>query len=212
MEQLLDTVDVRVLGCLIEKDLATPEYYPMTLNALVNACNQKSNRDPVVNFDEELVDRGLESLRARGLVSVLTGGGNRVPKYGHRIGERLNLGRRELALLCELMVRGPQTPGELRGNAARMHRFSDPEEVEACLRALSEHPTGPLAVQMSRQPGRKEARYGHLLAGQPDEGTPVTAQRVTEPGGALEARLSTLEQEVQRLSEELRSLRESLGA
>src|SRR5688572_14580769 len=107
--ELLDPVEVRVLGCLMEKDLSAPEYYPMTLNALVNACNQKSNRNPVVSYEDDLVEEGIETLRAKGLVSVLTGGSNRVPKYSHRLGEKLNLGRRESAILCELMIRGPQT-------------------------------------------------------------------------------------------------------
>ena len=210
----LDSVDVRVLGCLIEKDLATPEYYPMTVNALLNACNQKSNRDPVVAFDEDVVQQGLDSLRARGLVSVLTGGGNRVPKYSHRIGERLNLGRRELALLCELMVRGPQTPGELRSNASRMHRFSDPEEVEACLRTMAEHTVVPLTTQLPRQPGRKEARHAHLLAGEPDVGGAVAEEFRGSAGaasGSLEQRVTALEEQVQQIAEELRNLRQMLG-
>lgn len=151
----LDAAEVRVLGCLVEKEITTPEYYPMTVNALVNACNQKSNREPVVAFDDELVEDTLASLREKRLVAVLTGGGNRVPKYSHRMQEQLNLGRRELALLCELMVRGPQTVGELRDRAGRMHRFSDAEEVEGCMRSLGEKEK-PLVTKLPRQTGMKE--------------------------------------------------------
>jgi len=136
----LDPVEGRILGCLIEKEITTPEYYPMTLNALVNACNQKSNRDPVVSFTEEDVAEGVDRLRHKQLVLTLTGGGNRVPKYGHRLQQTLNLGRRETALLCELLLRGPQTLGELKDRAGRMHRFTDTEEVERCLTSLSTRP------------------------------------------------------------------------
>lgn len=132
----LDAEEVRVLACLLEKEITTPEYYPLTLNALVNACNQRSNRDPVVVYDEDQVSAALDRLRHRGLSFILTGAGMRVPKFGHRFQEALNLGRRELALLCELMLRGPQTLGELRARAERMHAFSDLEEVEGCLRGL----------------------------------------------------------------------------
>ena len=140
----LDAVEARVLGCLIEKEITTPEYYPLTLNALINACNQKSNRDPVVTYEEDDVAEALDRLRQKQLITMLTGGGNRVPKYGHRLQERLNLGRREVALLCELLVRGPQTVGELKDRAGRMHRFTDSDEVERCLRALSERVSSPL--------------------------------------------------------------------
>ena len=201
--ETLDPVEVRVLGCLLEKDLATPEYYPMTLNALVNACNQKSNRNPVVAYDEDLVAEGIDTLRARGFISVLTGGSNRVPKYGHRMGEKLNLGRRESAILCELMLRGPQTPGELRSNTARMHKFSDVEEVEARLRDMER-----LVVELSRQPGRREARWAHLLSGEPaqtDESSPEPAR----PG--LESRLVALEAEVQELRNLMERIRSELG-
>lgn len=200
----LDQVELRVLGCLMEKDLATPEYYPMTLNALVNACNQKSNRNPVVAWDEELVAEGIETLRAKGLVSMLTGGSNRVPKYGHRFGEKLNLGRRESSILCELMIRGPQTPGELRSNTARMHRFADVEEVEARL-----HDMERLVVELPRQAGRREARWAHLLAGEPAIAED-SSQEVFRPG--LEQRVAALEAEVQELRTLMEKLRAELGA
>ncbi len=152
----LDAVEARVLGCLIEKEITTPEYYPLTLNALINACNQKSNRDPVVTYEEDDVAEALDRLRHKQLVMTLTGGGNRVPKYGHRLQERLNLGRREVALLCELLVRGPQTVGELRDRAGRMHRFTDSDEVERCLRALSERAEQPFVRVLPKLPGTKE--------------------------------------------------------
>src|SRR5580658_8282903 len=123
MDFSLDADEVRVLGALLEKEVTTPEYYPLSLNALLNACNQKSNRDPVVHFDEETVERVLYTLRDKGLLLNITGAGSRVPKYGHRLSEKLNLGRRELAILCELMLRGPQTLGELRTRTERMHHF-----------------------------------------------------------------------------------------
>jgi uncharacterized protein len=199
----LDHVELRVLGCLMEKDLATPEYYPITLNALVNACNQKSNRNPVVEFDEDLVSQGLDTLRDKALAGVLTGGSNRVPKYSHRLGEKLNLGRREMSILCELLVRGPQTPGELRSNTARMHRFSDVEEVESRLRDMDK-----LVVELPRQPGRREARWAHLLGGEPEIAAESTAEPV-RPG--MESRVAALESEVRELRAIIDKIRSDLG-
>jgi uncharacterized protein YceH (UPF0502 family) len=176
----------------------------MTLNALVNACNQKSNRNPVVAWDEEFVAEGIDTLRARSLVSVLTGGSNRVPKYGHRLGETLNLGRRESAILCELMLRGPQTPGELRSNTARMHRFSDVDEVEARLRDMER-----LVVELARQPGRREARWAHVLGGEPvlaDEPLPESVRT------GMEDRVAALESDVKELRAMIDKLRADLGA
>jgi len=209
MDLLLDPVELRVLGVLVEKDITTPEYYPLTLNALLNGCNQKSNRDPVEAYDEETVAGALDRLRAKGLASVLTGGSNRVPKYSHRLQEKWNLGRRETALLCELILRGPQTTGELRDRAGRMYRFSDLEEVESCLRALAESPAGALVEQLPRQPGRKEPRYRHLLGGEAHgtpAGEPVPAHR-----GGLESRLAALEEELQRVRLQLDRVLRELG-
>src|SRR5438270_10163847 len=155
----LSPVETRVLGALIEKESTTPEYYPLSLNALVNACNQKSNRQPVVNYDEDTVMGAIESLRARKYCAVIIGGG-RVHKYAQRFSETLNMGRRELALLCTLMLRGPQTLGELRDRSERMHNFADLSEVESCLERMPEWVT-----RLPRQPGQKEARYAHLLSG-----------------------------------------------
>ena len=161
----LSAVEVRVLGSLLEKEVTTPEYYPLTLNALVNACNQKSNRDPVVSYNEETVTAALDSLRARQLATVLRGAGHRVEKFGHRFSEVLNLGRREIALLCVLMLRGRQTIGELKDRCERLHDFTDLEEVESCLRSLMEREP-PLAAKLPKLPGTKEPRYAHLLSGE----------------------------------------------
>src|SRR5689334_18183323 len=163
--ELLDPVEARVLGSLMEKEVTTPEYYPLTLNALVNACNQKSNREPIMSLTDADVQQALALLREKGLAFVQTSAaGSRVPKYGHRILEKLNLGRRELAVMCELMLRGPQTLGEVRGRADRMHRFTDLEEVDSVLRALMER---GLVTRLERLAGMKEARFAHLLSGEP---------------------------------------------
>ena len=215
MSLILDAVEVRVLGSLLEKEITTPEYYPLSLNALVNACNQKTNREPVVVFDEHAVNEALELLRHKGLAFVQTGAGSRVPKHGHRINEKLNLGRRELALLCSLMLRGPQTIGELRGVSERMHRFADLEEVETCLRGLMEREAAPLVTNLGRLPGRKEPRYAHLLSGEPAieagevEHTPLGREEdriaaLELEGAELRARVATLERDVDKLMELLR--------
>jgi uncharacterized protein len=200
----LDEIEVRVLGCLVEKEITTPEYYPMTLNALVNACNQKSNRDPVVTYEEEDVTGALDNLRHKQLLSVLTGGGNRVPKYGHRLQEKLNLGRREVALLCELMLRGPQTLGELKDRAGRMHRFSDTDEVERCLSALD------MVKVLPRQPGTKEPRWAHLLSGEPAfrqsfDSEPETPER-RDRIGHLESEVSVLRERIEGLEQQIARL------
>ena len=198
----LDAVEARVIGCLIEKEITTPEYYPMTLNALVNACNQKSNRDPVVTFEEDDIADALDRLRDKQLLTTLTGGGNRVPKYGHRLQEKLNLGRREVALLCELLLRGPQTIGELKDRAGRMHRFSDTDEVEHCLTSME------YVRALPRQPGTKEPRWAHLLSGEPAP-SPVHVTQVAVAGdrservAQLEAELYELRQRVDNLEQQM---------
>jgi len=208
MEFVLDPVDVRVLGCLLEKETTTPEYYPMSLNALVNACNQKSNRDPVVSYDDEAVEDAIASLKAKGLMLVITGGGSRVAKYAHRFSEKLNLGRRELAILCELMVRGPQTVGELKNRADRMHRFDDLEEVEAVLDHM-----GELVTKISRRPGEKEQRYAHLLSGEPlafvsgEAGEPEQGQSRADRIGALEAEVGRQREELEELKRQFADFR-----
>src|SRR5690349_5317728 len=159
MLPLLDSEEVRVLGALLEKEATTPEYYPMSLNALVNACNQKSNRHPVVNYDDEIVLQAIDRLRDKKMSAVIVGSG-RVNKYAQRFSELLNLGRRELALMCTLLLRGPQTLGELSGRSERMHAFEDLEEVERTLNRLAEHEIGKLVMRLAKAPGQKEARYG----------------------------------------------------
>jgi uncharacterized protein YceH (UPF0502 family) len=159
----LTNVDVRVLGSLIEKERTTPEYYPLSLNALVTACNQSSNRDPVVSFDEGLVARSIEALRQHGLIRATRGIDARVTKYGHRVGEVMGLSRRDIAVLCVLMLRGAQTPGELRTRTGRLETFENIAEIEAVLDGLI---VRELVVRLPRQPGQKEVRYTHLLTGE----------------------------------------------
>ena len=204
----LNAVEVRALGSLLEKDITTPEYYPMTLNALVNACNQKSNRDPAVSYDDETVREALDSLRAKGLTGIITGPGNRVPKFTHRFSERLNLGRREHALLTELMLRGYQTVGELRNRGARMYEFSDLEEVEACLRSMMDRPDGALVTQMPHFAGTKEVRWAHLLSGEPalDAVEPPAAD-VHGAGVSMAERVAALEAEVSALKTQFQEFR-----
>jgi uncharacterized protein YceH (UPF0502 family) len=203
--ELLDPVEVRVLGSLIEKEATTPEYYPLSLNALVNACNQKSNRDPAVNYDEETVSDALLSLREKKLAVTITGG-SRVNKYAQRISETLNLGRRELAVLCVLLLRGPQTLGELKDRSDRMYHFSDLEETERVLEKLAEWPDGPLAAKLPRQTGQKESRYAHLLSGAVafESGAPNGADTPARSGGS---RIADLEDEVTTLRSELADLK-----
>ncbi len=207
MDLLLHPVEVRVLGALVEKEVTTPEYYPLSLNALVNACNQKSNRDPVVDFDSATVEQALESLRDKGLLLAITGAGSRVRKYSHRFAEKLNLGRRELAILCELMLRGPQTLGELRTHSERMHPFDDLAEVEAVMERLPE-----LIVKLPRRPGEKEVRYAHLLSGTPAipetrEEAPLRRAEVPERTDQIAA----LETEVVRLRDEVENLKQQFA-
>ena len=209
MDVILNAVEVRVLGSLIEKELTTPEYYPLTLNALVNACNQISNRDPVVAYDEKMVVRALESLREKQLAWMVTGAGSRVPKYEHRLVEQLKLAEQEIAVLCVLMLRGPQTVGEVRGRTGRLYEFADLREVEETLDGLAQRDE-PLVTKLPRQAGRKEARYAHLLSGQPVVEEEAEAQ---PPASAPRARageperVARLEAEVERLSGELAEMR-----
>lgn len=214
MDLLLNATEVRILGCLIEKEMTTPEYYPLSLNALTNACNQKSNRDPVLLLDETEVVRGLDSLRHRGLALQGASDGGRVPKYQHNLAQKLYLEPEELAILSELLVRGPQTIGELRGRAERMHPFAALEEVEQVLTGLVERET-PLATKLPRQPGRKESRYAHLLSGPPlidellgDGPAPEAARRQVL---AEESRIDRLETIVAGLREEIDQLKRELA-
>ncbi len=200
---MLDAAEVRVLGALIEKEATTPEYYPLSLNALINACNQKSNRDPVVDYDEDTVYDALTRLRDKGLALLNTGSG-RVNKYGQRISERLNLGRRELAVLCTLMLRGPQTLGEIKDRSERMFNFADLSETESVLEKLSDWPDGSLAKKLPRLPGQKEARYAHLLSGEPAATEIIGAE--THAAGAV-TKVAQIEGELNQLRRDFDELK-----
>lgn len=210
MESQLDLVEARVLGALIEKEISTPEYYPLTLNSLAAACNQKNNRDPVVEFDEKVLVRALDSLRLKQLARLVSGADQRVPKYYHRAGETLGLERPALSLICELLLRGPQTVGELRGHCSRLWEFPSLEEVETGLQTLTDRQEGTLVTRLPRQPGRKEPRCAHLLCGTPQlptEERPPRLEAATLEVRAENERLALMEGEVQRLSRELETLR-----
>ncbi len=206
----LDEIEVRVLGSLLEKEITTPDYYPLSMNALVNACNQKSNRDPVMALDESVVTQALDSLNEKSLAGQVTSADSRVPKYAHRLQEVFNFDRREMAVLCVLLLRGPQTPGELRGRAERMYKFDDLTVVESALRHLIEREP-PLVKKLTRQPGTKESRYAHLLGGDVEEWiAPAEAHPVAATGGQDEQRITRLETEVQSLRTEIAALRQQL--
>lgn len=212
MEITLNDIEVRVLGSLIEKELTTPEYYPLSLNALTNACNQKSNRDPVMALAEEDVVRALDSLRFKQL-AVVSADGGRVPKYRHLLAEKMGLVATEQAILCELLVRGPQTVGELRTRGERMHPFADLAAVEEVLKELMEREQ-PFVALLPRQPGRKEGRYAQLFSGMPEateeasEGRPEAArQRVL----AENERVAKLEEEVAALRIEVALLQQQMA-
>jgi uncharacterized protein YceH (UPF0502 family) len=207
----LDEAEVRVLGALMEKEIATPEYYPMSLNALVNACNQKSNREPVVSYDEDIVETALAGLRAKGLAARISGPDMRVPKHAHRLPEVVNLGRREAAVMCMLMLRGPQTVGELRGRTERLFPFDDLEAVDACLTRLMEWQPDPLVARLPRQTGYKETRYAHLLSGEPpaQPAAPGPIVRETRDGSVayLQASVDRLEREIEELKAQFAEFR-----
>ena len=201
--ELLDAAEVRVLGSLIEKEATTPEYYPLSLNALINACNQKSNRDPVVEYDEDTVYDTVTRLREKKLALLNTGSG-RVNKYSQRISETLNLGRRELAVLCTLLLRGPQTLGEIKDRSERIFSFADLAETESVLQKLSEWPSGALAKKLPRLAGQKEARYTHLLSGEPD----IEAETATETRSVgSTTKVAQLESELQSLRSDFEDLK-----
>jgi uncharacterized protein len=206
MDLVLNEAEARVLGALIEKDITTPDYYPLSLNALVNACNQKNNRDPVMSLDENAVRDALSGLQQFNLAGPARGADSRVTKYEHRLQEVFNFSRGETAMLCVLLLRGPQTPGELRGRTERMHQFEDLDAVQASLQKLMQREP-PLAAVLPRQPGTKESRYAHLLSGEIDVSSGVP--QISAPGaGASDARVDRLEEQVANLREEVRELKE----
>lgn len=197
----LTPVEVRVLGALIEKEMATPEYYPLSLNALMNACNQKSNRDPMVSYDEATVRDGLEALRHRGLARPARGE-SRVYKYEHCMGEAYNFGRPETAVICVLLLRGAQTLNEIHTRTERMYRFEDHDSLETCLRKLAEHDP-PLAVRIEKQPGWREVRYTHLFSGEP------VVNATPPPAVEEESRIDRLERELSELRRDFENFKKS---
>jgi hypothetical protein len=211
---LLNDVEVRVLGALIEKQISTPDYYPMTLNALMNACNQKSSRDPVVTYDEQTVMSGLDGLRDKKLTYVFHGSESRVAKYGHIFDKSFGLTAGELAAMCVLLLRGAQTPGEIRTRTASLYNFADLGEVETALEELSQKEPDALVIRLPRQPGARESRYVHLLSGKPDIEEIAAAPR-SEPvrvsASAGNERIAKLEEEVKQLREELELLRQQFS-
>jgi uncharacterized protein YceH (UPF0502 family) len=237
----LTALEARVIGCLIEKAITTPDQYPLSVNALVNACNQKSNRDPMMDLSESTVQQTLDGLSKKHLVMEKSGFGSRVPKYQHRFCNtefgNLKLDPQELAIICEMLVRGPQTPGELRTRASRMASFAQASEVETALTRLRDRPDGPFVVQLAREPSRRDSRWAHLFSGPvadaaPADGAsapvasgplasgPVGAGQEPEPIGPPEVvfpatrndeRLAKLETEVAALRAELDELKKRLG-
>jgi hypothetical protein len=203
VEPALTGPEVRVLGALIEKEITTPEYYPLTLNALLAACNQKSNRWPVTDFADDDVLAAMSGLRSRGFAAEISGS-SRATKYGQRFTEKLNLGRRETAILCVLLLRGRQTLGEIKGRTERMYGFSDLDEVELVLQKLIDRSEGALARKLAPSPGMKEPRYAQLLGELADEPAATVAVHSSSD------RLSILEAEVERLKAEVAELRRRL--
>jgi len=210
MQIELSAVEARVLGAFIEKELTTPDYYPLSPNALTNACNQKSNRHPVMQLTEAEVIDTVEKLRAKGLAMQSQDAGSRVTKYRHTLRERLYLDEHELALLAELLLRGAQTPGELRSRADRMARFEDLAKVDQTLQELIDKDP-PMVVKLERQAGRKEHRYKHLFSGAVEEAAPPAQNLTDSPGSSvtdLAEQVGELKKELETLKEEFRKFRE----
>ena len=216
---ILSEIETRVLGSLIEKDITTPDYYPLSLNALVNACNQKNNRDPVMTLEEETVRHALNTLQEKRLAGPASGADSRVTKFEHRLQEVFNFDRREIAVVCVLLLRGPQTPGELRSRTERMYQFEALDDIISTLDRLAQREP-PLARVLPRQPGMKESRYTHLFSGEPTvsdvTGTESVASRASSPANAgtisVIDRLASLEEEVAHLRQELAEVQQQLAA
>src|SRR5215475_11984690 len=208
MDIQLSEVEARVLGSLIEKEITTPDYYPLSLNALVNACNQKNNREPVMNLDEDAVRNALDGLQSHRLAGPARGADSRVTKYEHRIQEAFNFTRGETAILCVLLLRGPQTPGELRGRTERMFRFEHLDDVQSTVQRLIERDP-PLVAMLLRQPGTKESRYMHLLS--EHSALPMRVARDEEAGRTrLEEEFEKLRAELEEVKRQLADLRGQL--
>jgi uncharacterized protein YceH (UPF0502 family) len=210
MNPFLSPDEARVLGALIEKELTTPEYYPLSLNALVNACNQKSNRDPLMNLDEDAVKQALQRLNNAGLAGPADNMVSRVSKYEHRLQEAYNFTRYEIAILCELLLRGPQTPGELRSRADRMHKFEDLGVVHTTLQRLIKREP-PLAALLPRQPGMKEARYTQLLSENVETCKPEPESHAAAPEISGGDRIARLESQLAELQKEIIDLRQQFA-
>lgn len=204
MELSLTAAEVRVLGALIEKDSTTPEYYPLSLNALVNACNQKSNRDPVMQLDEDTVRDAISGLQQQRMAGPAGGADSRVTKYEHRLQEVFNFTRPEIAVLCVLLLRGPQTPGELRGRTERLHPFAALDDVQSALQKLAQRDP-PLVRVLPRQPGTKESRWVHLFSGD------VAPPEMPQPAGVSAYQAPVDAERIERLEEEVAALRKELG-
>ncbi len=213
MQAVLDAIEARVIGTMIEKRITVPDSYPLTINSIVNGCNQMNNRAPVTALSEAEVTSAVERLRDRGFTGLFTGMATRVPKYSETFAERLGLQRAETALLCELMLRGAQMPGELRSRVERMHAFADLTEVENTLSAMSQL-TPPLVVQLPREAGARAAKWQHMLFGGdlPEAGTPTLPSSKLDREIALADRVAALEAKVTELEDTLTSLRVQLGA
>lgn len=209
----LTPVETRILGCLLEKERLTPENYPLSPNGLTAACNQSTNREPVMSLDEREVEEGVNGLREKKLAMVVHQAGARVQKYRHTLPDHYDLSTKEVALLCVLMLRGPQTPGELRARTERMHQFGSLDEVEACLAELSRG-DDPLVRAFPARPGQKERRFVQVLSGEPAEvdTSTVVSQEGASPRAGTGARVEALEQEVVALRSEVQQLREEFAA
>jgi uncharacterized protein len=211
MSLQLTSIEARVLGALVEKDITTPDYYPLSLNALVNACNQKNNRDPVMTLDESAVHEALTTLEEKRLAGPARGADSRVSKFEHHLQEVFNFDRREVAVICVLLLRGAQTPGELRGRTERMYHFEALDDVVSTLDRLAQREP-PLVSVLPRQPGTKESRYMHLFSGEPAGGTAEAEMEEPHAHSASSSdRLAHLEEEVEALRRELADIQQQLA-
>ncbi|MBW7983338.1 YceH family protein [Enterobacillus tribolii] len=215
MKHILSPLEARVIGCFLEKQVTTPDQYPLSLNSLTTACNQKTNREPVMELSESEVQSTLDLLVKKHQIRTLSVPGNRVMKYEHRFCNsefgNLKFSPAEVAVVCCLLLRGPQTPGELRTRTARMFEFGDVAQTEQVLQTLATREDGPFVIRLAREPGKRESRYAHLFSGDVDPGTESDAFVPSASGSGLAARVERLEGEVAELKQRLESLLEKLG-